>query len=1169
MSQQLLTQLEQVCRRRKRRRWLAASCWALTALLVVGFVLVGLDRVLGIADLAGRVVLTLTLAAAGAGIFRNWNREVAAISATPLQIAQEVEQRYPSLRGELASAWEFAAQADDDPTAGSESLRRAVVLRATSSAEQVDWDALVPRRPLKRGATAFACVVVATIAIGWCLPHAMATGWTRLINPLSRAEWPRNHNLQFIDPPELIAAGDDLLLQLTDTTGKLPEDVVMHYRTRRQGRWQKETRPVTTSENPQEIRWPNVRQSVQFRAVGGDHKTMPWHSLEVVSPPRIDKLQITVHPPEYTNLPAREWRPNSTVIAGSALELSGRTDLKIERAELRAEESKEIVAQVSADGRDFRIDRSSWQVQRSDTYRLQFNTTRGLTTRAKREIVMQVVTDQPPTVRFSEPQDELTVLPTASVPLVIEAQDKLALSEIDLVSRRSDQSETGERRLSLWRASDQSENPQSLRTKRIEHQLDLEPWSVTPGTLIELHAQAKDAQPMTGQSVRAVRLNVVSEAQLWAQLLEQQSRLAESIAQLLSEQRELLSITGEWSEFPSWSRSRWTSSSNSALFRQRQVATTLGTGQYSVASQLEELLSSIQRNRLLRPEATDRLQAVAGLIDELVAGPLTEVEAALSEFTRQTRRSIRREKLATLIGEVSEHQRLAVLELRRAIELLTPGNVLGRLERELDELQRDQKGVMELCQSEIAPQLTQTDEPKQLEEDLRNVLRRQRGLAGRLAELLLNMSQASERLADNEPSAAARLTATVELARELELQSTIQSAADHLMRRRLGNSTMAQRTTLEHLAQLRARLVGHDEDRAAQRLQQLQATERQLRRLRRETSALENQLQKLTADERRRELERLRRQREQLAQEAEDVTRQLERLRIPKAAKPAREASEQLRRAQLDRETIDQARKKLDEAQRTLTAERRRQQVALARLQMAQLEAKLKALVGFQESIVQEIRRLDGLRERAGQLTAPQQQSVTLVADRQIDLRDEIVAQAERLESLPVFAYLLQQAGRTMQQVGDRLQRSDLGPRTQSDAAQVVVQLKQILESLKQEQQDLDDSKQEGEGSGGQQPADTPQAQTLQLAVGQLKLLKTLQTALQQQTVAMEAALARGEQPAESASELARQQQELTQLAEQLVPEPPDPPAEETFPSLEDELEKSFGEAFDESFPQE
>ncbi len=1169
MSQQLLTQLEHVCRRRKRRRWISATCWALAALLVIGFLLVGLDRALGIADPVGRVVLSLALVAAGVWIFRKWNHEVASVSTTPLQIAHEVEQRYPSLRGELASAWEFAAQADEDPTAGSESLRRAVVLRATSAAEQVDWDALVPRRPLKRGATAFACVAMATFVIAWFLPDAMAIGWTRLINPMSRAEWPRAHDLQFIDPPELIAAGDDLLLQLTDTSGAFPKVVVMHYRTRRNGRWQTESRPVATAENPQEVRWPNVRQSLQFRAVGGDHKTMPWHSLEVVPPPRVDQLQITVHPPEYTNLPAQEWQPKDTVIAGSALELSGRTDQPIERAVLTADDGVELVAQVSADGHEFRIDKSSWQAKQGERYHFLLKTTHGLTTRAKREIALEVVADQPPTVRFLEPLDELTVLPTADVPLVIEAKDELALREIELVSRRSDQSETGEQRLSLWRASRELDDRGSLQTNRIEYQLELEPWSVAPGTLIELHAQAKDAQPMTGQSVRPVRLSIVSETQLWTQLLEQQARLAELLAQLLSEQRELLSITQQWSEFPSWSRSRWASSSHSALFRQRQVAATLGTGQYSVVSQLEESLASIRRNRLLHPEVTDRLEAVRGLVEGLLVGPLAEVEESLSEFTRQTRRSLRREELSTPIGEVSEHQQLAVAELRRAIELLMPGNVLGRLERELGDLQRDQQEVMEQCQLEIAPRLSQTDEPEQLEYDLRNLVRRQRDLAGRLAELLLNMSQASDRLADNEPSSAARLEATVALAGQLRLQSTIQSAADQLSRRRLGNSTTAQRNVLEQLAQLRARLAGRDEDGASRRFQQLQATERQLRRLRRETAALENQFKRLTAEERRRELERLRRQREQLAKEAEDVTRQLQRLRIPKAAKPAREASEQLQRAKLDSEAISKARKKLDEAQRTLTEERRRQQVALARLQMAQLDAKLKALVGLQESIVQEIRRLDGIRERAGQLTGPQQQSVVLLAERQLDLRGEIVAQAEKLQSLPVFAYLLTQASKTTQQVSERLELLDLGPRTQSDAEHVVVQLTQILESLKQEQQDLDDSKQEGEGSGGQQPADTPQAQTLQLGLGQLKLLKTLQTALQQQTVAMEAALARGEQPQQSASELARQQQELTQLAAQLVPEPPDPPVEEAFPSLEDELEKSFGEAFDESFPAE
>ena len=308
MPQLFLTQLEQICRRRRRRRWLAATCWAVAALLVAALVMMGLDRVLGIADPVGRTLVTVLLVAMGTMIARRWFLTITAIRVTPLQVAQEVERRHAALRDVVSSAWEFSRQPDDDPTAGSESLRRAIVLRAATSVDEVDWQQLVPREPLRLAALGLASVGLTLGVLTWNLPEEMKIGFTRLMNPRSSAEWPRDHDLHFVEPPTLLAAGEELILQLHDTHGALPAAITMHYRTRSQGRWLEETQSLAASENSLQIRLPNVRQALQYRATGGDHRTMPWHSLEVEASPRVEQLTVTVHPPAYTQRLPREAR---------------------------------------------------------------------------------------------------------------------------------------------------------------------------------------------------------------------------------------------------------------------------------------------------------------------------------------------------------------------------------------------------------------------------------------------------------------------------------------------------------------------------------------------------------------------------------------------------------------------------------------------------------------------------------------------------------------------------------------------------------------------------------------------------------------------------------------------------------------------------------------------
>ncbi|NOZ41414.1 MAG: hypothetical protein GXP24_14490 [Planctomycetes bacterium] len=1162
MPQRFVIQLEQVCRRHRRRQWLTAICWTLVAVLVAALVLMGLDRMLGIADPLGRGLLAITLLVLCGLCVRRWFVTVSENRVTPLQIAHEVEHRHPALRDVVANAWEFSRQADDDPTAGSVSLRRAIVLRAATAADEVEWRQLVPRQPLRQAAFALSCVGLTIVALSWSFPQALQIGLTRLTNPFSSAEWPREHNLQFVGPPTLLAAGEDLVLQLRDTRGPLPSSITMHYRTRRQGRWHEETQRLETrtnlSDDPFVIRRLDVQQSLQYRVTGADHQTMAWQSLKVVAAPLVEQLQITVYPPAYTQLPARLWNKNTSVFAGSNLELQGQTDQPVTNVVLLSSQGKKTAAQIGSGGQSFKIERSDWQIESSDTYTLQLTTAAGLTTRATTVIVFDVVADRPPEVRFIEPTNDLAVLPSVTVPLEIEAVDELAVREIELIFRRSDRTEESEQRLLLWSAPDAPaslpKEESRIRQQRVDFLWQLSALSLEPGCVVDYYARASDykpeteqpatGQPATGQTVRVLRLKIVSRDELWRQIFEQQAHLVDSLAQLLREQRELRGMTSNWAEFPEWSWTRWANSSHAALFRQRQIADVLVKDQRSLLGQLADLTRTIERNRLMRPEAADRLRAAQELLQNLADDPLAAVEQSLSELTRQIQREPKRKILEPLITSTGDFQEQVVVGLRRVIDLLASGNVLGRFVREMAMIETDQHALAERCRVEIAPQLFSSQGEKSGQSTaLDSAVRRQRELARRLAELIFDITQASQRMVEEEPALASLFAETVALAEKLGTLATIQTAADQLALRRLGRSVTMQNQTLEDLAKLRSRLAGQDVEGAADRLKSLQATERELQRLRRQVAALERELRSLSPE-----------QRKKLAKETDAITDQLEQLRVPRAAKATRNAASRLRRATSESKVTQQARQQLDTAQRHLTTARRRQQVALARLQMAQLDAKLDSLIARQQTIQQGLYHLEHNKAQA--------QNISQLAGQQVTLREEVLAQADQLTSLPVFAHFLKMVGETMQGVEDRLQKNVFGQPTQVLAGQAVSQLTQLAKALRQERKKLANSSRNQNSSGtGQQPAgDTPQEQTLQLALGQLQLLKSLQTTLFDKTRTLESQLAASQSPTYVASELARQQQQLTELARQLVPEPADPPTKKLFPNLRQKLERPLDE---------
>ncbi|MCG8449292.1 MAG: hypothetical protein MI725_06905 [Pirellulales bacterium] len=1041
MSSNFVNEIADVRRRLWRRRGLVATCWALAAVVAAALVLVALDRALGIHDALGRVLWTVGFAVGCAMIFRKWSKAVWGRPITLQEVAQLAERQQPQLRDLVTSGLEFSQQSETDPWVGSAALRRAIVLRAATAVEDVDWQRIVSRRPLRQALWAMAGVLLVTGGLVWWAPHALGTGVARLLNPLSDVQWPRDHNLQFVDPPQKLAVGDDLQLLLRDTHGSLPKTVTMHYRVWRNGRWREESRPLAAAGETVSIRRPSLQESLEYRATGGDHRTMPWRQLAVVAPPRVTELQITSHPPAYTGLPSTTLARRAQVLAGCRLELRGAVDQPLKKVLLCNEEGWKLPVALAAEGRQFELPKNSWIARQGGAFYLQFTTLTGLTTRTDRLVTLEVIPDTPPEVRFEQPLSDLTVTPAAELPLVVTAQDDLAVQNVELVYRRTDRSEEGNLSLPLWRGPDRVESSDALRLRRVEFLWQLAPLELKPGSVVELHARASDYQPAPGQTTYPLRISIVTPSDMLGRIGQRETRLLNEIERLLRLQRALRSTTAEWNDPLDWSDERWANQGHVALFRQRQIAARLTENPDSAVQQLVAISAAIARNRLERPETTQRLHDLQFALQDLADRPLPAIDQLLGKLIRHSETKTDTPRRRPVVAQIAEHQDEVIAVLQRALDRLTLGEQLGLFERDLRQLHSEQVELMEQCHDLMIGILQA--EKSLPEETTGNAASKQRQLARRLAEWRQRMAHAIERLAAESPALASRVDETVTLARELGVQAAMIQAADHVAASRLGRAAPLQRQATDALQELLDRLTGRD------------------------------------------------------------------------AA------------------------------------------AAIARLEMARLDALLDGLVGRQQALLEEIVRLDHLRQTAGRLTTAQQQSVVQLADVQTMLQEETIQQADKLHALPVFVHALRMAAAGMQQVSDPLRQQATGKSTQQAARKVLEQLHFLADVVKQERRNL--AEDASQGSGGGQPGDSTQVQGIQLVLGQLKLLKSLQLALQEETRALESRIDQG-QAAEKllaeARRLAERQQQLARVAEELQPKPVEAPVENLFPNLEEELKR-------------
>lgn len=436
----------------RRRVRLLTTAYGLGWLLVAS---VGTALLLGLADYAFRLEdrglrVLATVLWFGVSGATAW-RLVYVPLREPLSdvgLARQLQQRFPVLGDNLASAVEFLRLPEADPQAGSAALRRAVIHRTTALAEGLDFGEALQPRPVRRVLLAAAAMLLAVAAIGFAAPAAMRIAVARLLDPLGNTAWPQMYQLVVRNPVERLARGQAFEVEVADAHEKpLPPQVRIFYRIETPGGVLEESELMRHFGHVAAARREVVQHSFSYRAEGGDDRSMPWHRVEVLDPPEIQTLEITVVPPAYTRQVASSGQRNLCVLAGSRLEITGVATKELAAAALCLEDGQEMAATLAPDGRTFALGKAGSPgvvVQQSGAYWFRLTDRQGLTWETPRWDI-RAVPDAPPVVTLEVPASTLYVTPRAEVPMRIAVTDDLGIASVALESMRAEPSQAGEK----------------------------------------------------------------------------------------------------------------------------------------------------------------------------------------------------------------------------------------------------------------------------------------------------------------------------------------------------------------------------------------------------------------------------------------------------------------------------------------------------------------------------------------------------------------------------------------------------------------------------------------------------------------------------------------------------------------------------------------------------
>ena len=293
---------------------------------------------------AGRVVILLTLVAVA--LYKAWQsgwRHLRAFDAS--RIALQVEGHHGGLESLLVTAVQLS---ESGKVPGiSEAMCEKTFRTAENVVESVRPKEAVSYARLRRFAL-FASIPVLTLGgLAMVDGTLLVAGFGRIFAPWLAIEYPTRTRIELEDGDRIVREGDGLRL-VARLSGEVPSSAQFVVRT---GKGKPRKRTLAVAGDVCTYEAETVFRSFDYRISAGDARS-PWHTVQVISSPRIERAEVRLEFPEYTRRPPKAVEALTlTVPEGTKIRWKLALDRAVGDAEFRPADGTAIALETSAGGR--------------------------------------------------------------------------------------------------------------------------------------------------------------------------------------------------------------------------------------------------------------------------------------------------------------------------------------------------------------------------------------------------------------------------------------------------------------------------------------------------------------------------------------------------------------------------------------------------------------------------------------------------------------------------------------------------------------------------------------------------------------------------------------------------------------------------------------------------
>jgi len=350
-----------------------------------------------------------------------------------VRLALLYESRVAGQSNRLVNSVEFIelGAAARDPLAFAAVLENARALDRRTLPQAIDF------RPVHRTLLILVALGAVLLGYGVLRPQWMSNALRRVFAPLA----PPAHLLA-TEPR--VSPGDVELIEGAPLTiearvprplvGSAPEQVYLEYRPL-ELEW---TRRAMTRVDDGVFRcvFDAVRHPLTYR-VRARRCVSPAYAVTLRYCPRIEQLQVSLRAPAYAGGVERRLEPgvgDVTGLEGSTIEVRLTASAPLSKGQIDLSGGAAVRLEIGGEGRRAAVGR--FGLLRSGTYALRLTDEHGLENLDPPRYTLTAEPDEPPLAAVTSPARDLVLPADAEVELVLEAQDDIGLSRLELQARR-------------------------------------------------------------------------------------------------------------------------------------------------------------------------------------------------------------------------------------------------------------------------------------------------------------------------------------------------------------------------------------------------------------------------------------------------------------------------------------------------------------------------------------------------------------------------------------------------------------------------------------------------------------------------------------------------------------------------------------------------------------